>query len=134
MPSGADRSLMPYTEAVINEIMRCGNIVPMGVMHTSTEPINVNGITIPANTMINPMMISILKGDHWEDGMTFNPDRFLYEDGSVKKDDHLIPFLIGKRKCLGETLARLEMFLFFTGIFIMSFITSKIELIITSRF
>ena len=106
---------MPYTEAVINEIMRCGNIVPHGVLHGTTEPIQVNGVTIPAHTMITPVMISILKGDHWENGMTFNPDRFLHKDGSVKKDEHLIPFSIGKRQCLGITLAKVEMFLFFTG-------------------
>ena len=106
---------MPYTEAVIHEIMRCGNIVPLGINHTSSQPITVNGVTIPAYTMISPLFISILKGDHWQNGMTFNPDRFLLKDGSVKKDEHLIPFSIGKRQCLGETLAKAEMFLFFTG-------------------
>jgi cytochrome P450 len=37
-------------------------------------------------------------------------------DGRVEKDEHLIPFSIGRRQCLGETLARAELFLFFTGI------------------
>ena len=36
--------------------------------------------------------------------------------GNVRKDDHFIPFSIGKRQCLGETLARAEMFLFFTSL------------------
>merc|ERR1712179_708193 len=34
----------------------------------------------------------------------------------LKKDDHLVPFSIGKRQCLGETLAKSELFIFFCGI------------------
>ena len=107
---------MPYTDAVIHEVMRCGNIFPHGVFRTSSEPIKVNGITVPAFTMINPLMAEILKGDHWENGLTFNPDRFLSKEGAFTKDEHLIPFSLGKRQCLGLTLAKLKLFLFFTGI------------------
>ena len=48
--------------------------------------------------------------------MVFRPERFLDESGGVKIDEHFIPFSIGKRRCLGETLAKSEFFLFFTGI------------------
>ena len=66
--------------------------------------------------MIQTMMAQILKGDHWGDGEVFRPERFLDSDGKVKKDDHFIPFLTGKRQCLGEPLAKTELFLFFTGL------------------
>ena len=66
----------------------------------------VNGHTIPANTMITAVMAEILKGDYWGDGTTFRPERFLDEEGQVKRDEHFIPFSIGKRQCLGETLAK----------------------------
>ncbi len=33
MPSLADRDRLPYTAAVLLEILRCGNIVPQGVHH-----------------------------------------------------------------------------------------------------
>ena len=61
-----------------------------------------------------PMMTEVLKGDHWKEGSKFDPERFLNDDGQVKKDDHFIPFSTGKRQCLGETLAKTEFFLFFT--------------------
>ena len=78
------------------EVMRCANIIPTGVQHMSYKDFTVNGVTIPANSLINPLMTNILKGDHWKEGTTFNPDRFLDSDGHVKKDEHYIPFMIGK--------------------------------------
>jgi cytochrome P450 len=61
------------------------------------------------------LRIYIFQGDYWKDGTEFRPERFISADGAVKKDDHLIPFSVGKRQCLGETLAKVELFLFFTG-------------------
>ena len=54
--------------------------------------------------------------DVWPEAEMFRPERFLDEAGSVRKGERLIPFGIGKRQCLGETLARTELFLFFTAL------------------
>ena len=80
------------------EIQRCANIIPNGVQHMSVKDFTINGVTIPANTMIFPLMAEILKGDHWEDGLKFKPERFLDTDGHPRKDEHLIPFSIGGKK------------------------------------
>jgi len=116
LPSLQDKPLLPYTEAVVMEIQRYANIVPTGVNHTSHRDIEVNGQLIPAGALVLPLMAEILKGPYWGDGETFRPERFLDSEGKCRKDDHLIPFSIGKRQCLGETLAKAELFLFFTGI------------------
>lgn len=116
LPSVQDRAKLPYTEAVLMEIQRYANIVPNGVQHVSSRDITIRGVVIPANTMVNPLFTELLKGEYWGDGTTFRPERFLDECGNVKKDDHFIPFSIGRRQCLGETLAKTELFLFFCGL------------------
>ena len=98
------------------ETQRFANVVPNGVPHICRRDFTVNGLTIPANTLIHPLFSEILKGDYWGDGLTFRPERFLDAEGKSKKDEHLIPFSIGKRQCLGETLAKAELFLFFTNL------------------
>ena len=45
------------------------------------------------------------------------PERFLDEQGKYRNNEMLNPFGIGRRKCLGESLARMENFLFFVNMF-----------------
>ena len=62
------------------------------------------------------MNIILHSEEHWEGGRLFRPERHLDPlNGGLRKFDNLIPFSIGKRQCLGETLAKSELFLFFTG-------------------
>ena len=81
-----------------------------------TKDISVDGQVIPANTMVTAIMAEVLKGDHWGDGEVFRPERFLDSEGGVVKHERWVPFSLGRRQCLGETLARAELFLFFTAL------------------
>ncbi len=42
--------------------------------------------------------------------------RYLGSDGKFSPDPRVIPFGVGRRRCLGELLARMSLYLFFTGI------------------
>ncbi|XP_046330039.2 cytochrome P450 2D26-like [Haliotis rufescens] len=115
-PSMADMPNLPYVEATITELARYANIVPAGVPHAISRDVYFNGYTFPADVMILPVLDSVLHDEAlWGDPHNFRPQRFLDEDGQFVKKDEFIPFSLGRRACLGESLARMELFLFITG-------------------
>merc|ERR1712048_408467 len=61
-------------------------------------------------------MVEIMQGNAWTAPEKFDPSRFLDADGNLMKHENFIPFCLGKRVCLGESLAKSELFLFFTGL------------------
>ncbi|XP_025055596.1 cytochrome P450 1A5-like isoform X3 [Alligator sinensis] len=88
-PRLADRSMLPYTEAFILEMFRHSSFLPFTIPHWKI----------------------------WKDPSTFNPERFLNAEGTeVNKTngEKVLVFGLGKRKCIGESIARWEIFLFLT--------------------
>ncbi|XP_036969489.1 cytochrome P450 2J6-like [Acanthopagrus latus] len=116
-PSMSDRDDMPYTNAVIHEIQRMANIIPLNLVHKAGKDTTLDKYTIPKGTMILPTLNSVLHDESmWETPHTFNPQHFLDQDGKFRKREAFMPFSAGKRVCLGEQLARMELFLFFTSV------------------
>jgi cytochrome P450 len=118
-PTLADRPLLPFVEATIAESMRCGTIVPLGLFHVAAEDTKIRAFDVPKGSWV----IAPLYGFHFDENYfpspnEFKPERFLSTDEkSFRKNEALVPFAFGKRACLGETLARDEVFLFLTNMF-----------------
>ncbi|WKY10972.1 hypothetical protein Q1695_002932 [Nippostrongylus brasiliensis] len=113
-----DKNRLVYTNAVINEIQRMANLLPMNLPHQTLRDVRIGQWHLPAGTGVIPQISTVLYDDEvFPEPLTFNPSRFIDEEGKLKRIEELIPFSIGKRQCLGEGLARMELFLFFANLF-----------------
>ncbi|XP_006866974.1 PREDICTED: cytochrome P450 2D17-like [Chrysochloris asiatica] len=114
-PEMADQARMPFTTAVVHEVQRFADIVPLGIPHMTSRDTEVQGFLIPKGTMLFLNLSSVLKDEAvWEKPFCFHPEHFLDAQGHFVKQEAFMPFSAGRRSCLGESLARMELFLFFT--------------------
>ncbi|KAL9845592.1 cytochrome P450 2J2-like isoform 2-T3 [Geothlypis trichas] len=115
-PALEDRNKLHYTNAVIHEVQRKGNVIPFNVPRMASEDTYVDGYYIPKGTVVMTNLTALLfDKNEWKTPDTFNPEHFL-KDGKFWKNEYFLPFSVGKRACLGELLARSELFLFFTSL------------------
>jgi len=112
-----DMSQLPYVEACILELTRLKSVIPLSLAHLTSDDAYVGGYFIPKGTTIIPNLYGANKDpDEWPEPDTYRPERFLDESGKICGKSRIINFSLGKRSCLGEFLARQELFLFFTSL------------------
>uniref|UniRef100_A0A8C9XJ20 Uncharacterized protein n=1 Tax=Sander lucioperca TaxID=283035 RepID=A0A8C9XJ20_SANLU len=110
-----DRKNLHFTNAVIHETQRLANIAPMSLPHRTTQDVTFQGYVIKKGTAVAPLLISVLYDEsEWERPHSFYPAHFLDKDGKFVKREAFMPFSAGHRACPGESLARMELFIFFT--------------------
>ncbi|EFO95357.1 hypothetical protein CRE_09179 [Caenorhabditis remanei] len=114
----ADKNDLSFMNAVINESQRCANILPINLLHMTAKDTVIDGYQIKKGTGVIAQISTVMLDEKtFPDPYTFNPGRFIDENGKLKKVEELVPFSIGKRQCLGEGLARMELFLFISNFF-----------------
>ncbi|XP_021697821.1 methyl farnesoate epoxidase [Aedes aegypti] len=128
LPLLADRPYLPYTEAVLCEIQRISNIAPLAIAHRTVAPVQLGTYVIPKNTITLISLYSLhMDKAYWGDPEVFRPERFLNETGDkLIAHEYFVPFGSGKRRCLGESLAKSSLFLFFTA-FMHAFLVEPAE-------
>ncbi|XP_008275864.1 cytochrome P450 1A1 [Stegastes partitus] len=115
-PLLSDKAKLPQLEAFILELFRHASFLPFTIPHCTSKDTSLNGYFIPENTciFINQWQINH-DPELWKDPSSFNPERFLSADGTeVNKSEgeKVVAFGLGRRRCIGEVIARHEVFLF----------------------
>lgn len=117
MPSLEDRVNMPYTDAVIHEVQRFADVIPMNLPHRVIRDTPFRGFLIPKDTDVITLLNTVhYDSEQFKTPQEFNPEHFLDANQSFKKNPAFMPFSAGRRLCLGEPLARMELFIYLTSI------------------
>ena len=115
----ADRLRLPYVETVINEVQRFAATVPLTATRLN-EAVEWRDWRLSEGTEVVINLYAVMHDQRvFRDPTHFNPEaNFPLDDPEVQNRslENFIPFGFGKRSCIGESLARKELFLFFAGI------------------
>ena len=119
VPRFADQASLPFCEAVLLETLRFANTQPFLVPHATTRACRLLDFDLPANSLVMVNMESVLRDPEiWEQPDQFDPTRFLDAKGHVdRRKQELVPaFGMGKRRCPGQLIGRMELFLLFARV------------------
>lgn len=117
LPTLDDRANLPYLEAVMQEVFRCSCIAGLAIPHYAQEDIHVSNYMIPKGTTVFPNLYRIMNNPKvFPNPHQFDPDRFLDDQGNYVKNEQNVAFSIGKRDCLGKSLAINQFYLFFAAL------------------
>ncbi|KAF7710409.1 hypothetical protein HF521_009281 [Silurus meridionalis] len=118
-PQVNDRGNLPYLEATIREVLRIRPVSPLLIPHVAQSDSNIGEYAVQKGTRVIVNLWSLHHDEkEWKNPALFNPERFLNEEGNSLCCPSLsyLPFGAGVRVCLGEALAKLELFLFLSWI------------------
>uniref|UniRef100_A0A1A9WS92 Cytochrome P450 n=1 Tax=Glossina brevipalpis TaxID=37001 RepID=A0A1A9WS92_9MUSC len=112
-PHLSSKNLYPYMEAFIMEVQRFYHILPITGPRRAMWNTKLNGYDIPKDTIVFMSLYTVLMDhEHYGDPKTFRPERFMDAEGKAFRDDFFMPFGQGRRRCLGDNLARACLFSF----------------------
>ncbi|XP_053159498.1 cytochrome P450 1B1 [Hemicordylus capensis] len=115
LPCAEDQPRLPYVMAFLYESIRFSSFVPVTIPHSTTVDTILMGYHIPKDTVVFVNQWSVNHDPvKWPAPEDFNPARFLDENGLFNKDlaSSVMVFSMGKRRCIGEELSKVQLFLF----------------------
>lgn len=104
-----DKTETPYLNATIAEVQRHASILNINFWRINNEPTVIGGHPVDSGCLIASQLSALHTNEKiFENPEKFNPERFIRNENLMQQT---IPFGIGKRSCLGESLARAELYL-----------------------
>ncbi|KAM9365021.1 steroid 17-alpha-hydroxylase/17,20 lyase [Pholidichthys leucotaenia] len=119
MPQLSDRGNLPYLEATIREVLRIRPVAPLFIPHVALSDTSIGDFAVRKGTRVIINLWSIHHDEkEWKNPELFDPGRFLNSEGTgvTLPSSSYLPFGAGIRVCLGEALAKMELFLFLSWI------------------
>ncbi|KAI0816985.1 cytochrome P450 [Trametes gibbosa] len=119
LPTFADRDSLPYTNALMKEVLRWHVISPIGVAHRSDAEDVYKGYSIPAGALIIPNVWAMARDEsEYPEPDEFRPGRFL-RDGKIDpnvRDPASFAFGFGRRICPGLHFVDIALYITFASI------------------
>uniref|UniRef100_A0AAQ6AEH6 Uncharacterized protein n=1 Tax=Amphiprion ocellaris TaxID=80972 RepID=A0AAQ6AEH6_AMPOC len=118
-PKLSDRGTLPYLEATIREVLRIRPVAPLFIPHVALNDTSIGDFTVRKGTRVIINLWSLHHDEkEWKNPELFDPGRFLDNEGTglIIPSSSYLPFGAGVRVCLGEALAKMELFLFLSWI------------------
>ncbi|KAL7640123.1 UNVERIFIED_CONTAM: hypothetical protein RMT77_009537 [Armadillidium vulgare] len=111
-----DKLRLPYTEAFINEVLRCSALNRFILPRTVIKDTKIGENIVPKDSVIFGFTEAVhFDSKYYDSPKEFRPERFLNDAGKFEAPkEGFLAFGIGKRLCMGESLARMELLIFLT--------------------
>ncbi|XP_037799520.1 cytochrome P450 2L1-like isoform X1 [Penaeus monodon] len=118
LPSIQQKNSMPYLEAVTLDVHRLASFTRIGVYHMCSRDTQFEGYIIPKGAILAAHQEAChMDPAFWEKPYELYPEHFLDDQGKIlTKKEGFLPFAPGRRQCLGESLARMELFVFLSAL------------------
>ncbi|GAV03023.1 hypothetical protein RvY_13512 [Ramazzottius varieornatus] len=117
IPSVSDNYPLPYYEATLLEVHRFASIVPTGIGHRVEKDMTINGYFVPEDTWVIANLHYVhFSEKYWSHPEVFDPSRFIDGEGKFVTSDKVMPFSVGKRRCVGEALAKAEVYMILAAV------------------
>ncbi|XP_072213980.1 steroid 21-hydroxylase isoform X4 [Excalfactoria chinensis] len=109
-PKPGDMGRLPLLRATITETLRLRPTAPLALPHCARRHSSIAGMPVPAGSIVIPNLFAAHHDPKiWDRPDEFLPERFLQPGAPWRA---LLPFGCGARSCVGEALARAELFVF----------------------
>jgi len=110
-----DFDKLNYCQATIAEVLRVSQVAVSTVYHRVIKKVTLpSGHIIPEGSIAMSNIKKFLTDPLlWDKPEVFSPDRFLDDSNKFFKPEYFVPLGHGKRVCMGEPLAKAELFIFF---------------------